>query len=109
MNFMEPLDLTQTALAKAFGVTPSASTTLPVASAPLRRIRQGVTGVWHRSSFRRRFGSRSGQIFWSAGVILFELIYGHRPFPELQDLLNLNTKANCPPISQFPKLDDVIR
>jgi serine/threonine protein kinase len=46
---------------------------------------------------------------WSAGVVLFELVYGHHPFPTLQEILNTNVEAHCPPISQFPGLGDVIR
>lgn len=52
--------------------------------------------------------SKRGDI-WSAGVILFELVYGHRPFPDVPSILNPAAEASCRPVGQFPKLNDVIR
>ncbi len=71
--------------------------------------RHGASGYMAPEQFppRRRLSRRTD--IWAAGVILFELVYGHHPFPNREDLFRPGTVPECPRVAQFPGLDGVLR
>jgi serine/threonine protein kinase len=71
--------------------------------------RRGTPRYWAPEQFSPTIRLSKRTDIWSAGVTLFELVYGHHPFPDQRDILNLSAEASCPAVGQFPKLDDVIR